>query len=272
MNIIPTYKATPPPKDRPTWIHFCILLWSAFWRLEPKNRANVGVVALVIVLPIGLGFMALMDKIVQATHADESFKHDRITMLAPASITLSVEDAGKPSFWQPIAEPAKAKRPPQKRDTAPRSVKELAPADAFEYIERWKDAAIKSARKTGVPASITLAQGIVESNSGRSYLAVNANNHFGIKCQERKCYKGHCVNRMDDTHKDFFRKFKNAKACFDFHGELLSKGRYKPLHKYGRKDYEAWAYGLKRVGYATDPNYARTLIGTIKKFGLNKYD
>ena len=261
----------PGDKPRPTFIHFCILLWSAFWRMAPKQRANVGVAALVICLPMGIVFFAAIDKVVASVQTDIEKPMPRMTMRTPAALTLSVEDGGEPAIWK-VPEVSRGPVAKKKRDTAPRSLSELAPVDTEAYIQRWKDAAIKSMKATGVPASISLAQGIIESNSGKSFLATKANNHFGIKCSAgNKCRKGHCVNRTDDSHKDFFLKFGSADEAFKFHGKFLSQGRYKKLHKHG-KDYRKWAHGLKAVGYATDKTYASKLIGTIERYNLNKYD
>ncbi len=125
--------------------------------------------------------------------------------------------------------------------------------------------------KYGIPASISLAQGLIESRAGSSKLAVNNNNHFGIKCFSRHCRKGHCTNFTDDTHKDFFRKFPSPWESWRAHSQLLSSGRYTKLRKNGR-DYRKWAYGLKSIGYATDRTYAEKLIGIIERYELYKYD
>lgn len=250
------------PRPRPNWVHFCLLIWAGFKSLAPRQKLHAGVLVMVVFLPIGMGVFAFIDKVAASVHNERPADTPRMTMMAPANITLSVEESGKPSYPKPAR---------KKNDAAPRSVSELAPIDTEAYIRRWKGAAIQSMRATGVPASIILAQGIVESNSGKSYLATQANNHFGIKCSTKRCWKGHCVNRTDDTHKDFFLKFKSASEAFNFHGKFLSQGRYVKLHRYG-KNYRDWAIGLKRVGYATDRNYANTLIGTIERFRLYEYD
>lgn len=156
-------------------------------------------------------------------------------------------------------------------------INEMAPStkfvagDAQSYINRYKKTAIAEMQKFGVPASISLAQGLIESRAGSSKLAVNNNNHFGIKCFSRNCKKGHCSNYTDDSHKDFFRKFPGAWYSWREHSKLLSSGRYQRLHKYGR-DYRKWSYGLKSVGYATDRTYAQKLIGIIERYNLQKYD
>lgn len=140
-----------------------------------------------------------------------------------------------------------------------------------EYIKRYAPIAIAEQKKFGIPASITLAQGILESRYGTSKLAVNNNNHFGIKCFAKKCRRGHCTNHTDDTHKDFFRVYPSAWESYRAHSLLLVNGvRYRPLFR--TRDYKKWAYGLQTKGYATDKRYAAGLIGIITKYQLYKYD
>lgn len=140
------------------------------------------------------------------------------------------------------------------------------------YVKRFYKVAQTEMDKYGIPASITLAQGLLESNVGESQLARKNNNHFGIKCFSRSCPKGHCSNYTDDSHKDFFRKYDNAWESFRAHSHLLQKDRYKPLYRLGTKDFKSWAYGLKRAGYATDSGYAEKLIRTIKDLKLYQFD
>lgn len=140
------------------------------------------------------------------------------------------------------------------------------------YIKRFAQVAQEERNRYGVPASITLAQGLLESNAGKSPLAQTANNHFGIKCFSQRCYKGHCKNYSDDSHKDFFRVYPNAWESFRAHSLFLKKERYVHLFKLGKKDYRSWARGLSKAGYATDPTYADKLIGMIEKFQLTQYD
>ena len=154
---------------------------------------------------------------------------------------------------------------------APVSAKTLDKYSSEDYIKRFKDVAISEMIKYGVPASITLAQGLVESRAGNSRLAVQNNNHFGIKCFSKKCAKGHCTNHFDDNHKDFFRKYESTWESFRAHSTLLQKDRYKKLKSY-KKDYKKWAKGLKKAGYATDKKYDQKLIRTIKKYKLYQYD
>ena len=142
----------------------------------------------------------------------------------------------------------------------------------IEYVKKFKDLAIKEMERTGVPASIKLGQAILESNAGQSTLAVEANNHFGIKCFARNCKKGHCSNYTDDSHKDFFRAYPNANESYHAHSLFLQKDRYKHLKKLGTKNYKSWAHGLRKAGYATDKKYAPKLIKLIEVLNLNRFD
>jgi flagellum-specific peptidoglycan hydrolase FlgJ len=156
-------------------------------------------------------------------------------------------------------------------DAAPISVGGLKEEQALEYIEKYSKVAQTEMQKFGIPASICLAQGLVESRGGLSTLAKRNNNHFGMKCFSKKCAKGHCSNFKDDHHKDFFRIYKNGWESWRAHSEMLASGRYTTLKKYG-KDYEKWAYGLKSLGYATDKTYAEKLIGMIERYELYRFD
>lgn len=140
------------------------------------------------------------------------------------------------------------------------------------YVQRFTKVAQTEMDKFGIPASITLAQGLLESNVGASRLATQNNNHFGIKCFSKSCKKGHCSNFTDDSHKDFFRKYKNAWESYRAHSQLLSADRYAKLYKLGKKDYKGWAHGLKKAGYATDPNYAEKIIALIEDLKLHQHD
>lgn len=246
----------------PTFIHFFVLMHAAYLKLSPIERKNAVLAVLTVCAGLSLGIFVLVGETLGSNDSPRLPMRYRMSAMMPANITVEA----------PSEVPKRKEAKSEKNDTSPRSPSELAPVDTEAYIRRWKDAAIKSMRATGVPASIILAQGIVESNSGKSYLATKANNHFGIKCGAgNKCRKGHCINRTDDSHKDFFLKFKTADQAFIFHGKFLSQGRYKKLHKYGR-DYRKWANGLKSVGYATASHYAGTLINTIENYQLYRYD
>ena len=139
-----------------------------------------------------------------------------------------------------------------------------------DYIRRHERIAKAEEKKFGVPASITLAQGLLESDAGGSRLARNNNNHFGIKCFSKTCAKGHCVNYTDDTHKDFFRNYESAWGSFRGHSLLLQKSRYKSLYQLKKTDYKGWSHGLRKAGYATDKRYGDKLIKIIEALDLHK--
>ena len=122
----------------------------------------------------------------------------------------------------------------------------------------------------GIPASITLAQGILESGSGSSSLAKYANNHFGIKCTSD--WKGKAYYKDDDKSDDCFRVYKDARESFKDHSEFLKRKRYAFLFELDKNDYKNWAIGLKTAGYATNPKYPDLLIGIIEKYKLFQYD
>ena len=141
-----------------------------------------------------------------------------------------------------------------------------------EYIEKYKDAAIQSMKTHGIPASITLAQGCLESADGNSDLAVRANNHFGIKCHND--WKGPTYYKKgDDPGKSCYRKYRNASESFKDHSDFLRYGqRYAFLFDLQITDYKGWSHGLKKAGYATDPQYAQKLIKIIEDYRLYRFD
>ena len=142
----------------------------------------------------------------------------------------------------------------------------------LNYIKKYAPIAQEEMKGFGIPASITLAQGLLESNVGDSKLARRNNNHFGIKCFSTNCKKGHCSNYTDDSHKDFFRVYSSAQESYREHSKFLQKPRYKHLKKLGTKDYKNWAHGLRKAGYATDKKYAFKLIKIIEALNLNRFD
>lgn len=140
-----------------------------------------------------------------------------------------------------------------------------------EYIEKFKAIAINEMHRTGIPASITLAQGILESGSGNSRLAREANNHFGIKCH--RGWTGPSIREDDDAPDECFRKYHNAyKSYVDHSTFLMTRDRYAFLFTYDRTDYKRWAHGLKKAGYATNPQYGPLLIRLIERYNLHQYD
>jgi LysM repeat protein len=143
--------------------------------------------------------------------------------------------------------------------------------DIANYIDTYSDLAMSEMRRTGVPASITLAQAVIESDYGRSRLAREANNHFGIKCHNE--WKGPTIYHHDDRRNECFRKYRQVSESYKDHSDFLRQGsRYNFLFGLGRDDYKAWARGLKRAGYATNPRYDRMLIDMIEKNNLHVFD
>lgn len=140
-----------------------------------------------------------------------------------------------------------------------------------EYIAKYSALAISEMERTGVPASITLAQGLLESGAGRSSLATKANNHFGIKCH--KSWRGEKVYHDDDAPQECFRSYPKAEDSFKDHSDFLRYyDRYKFLFDLEITDYKGWCYGLKKAGYATDPEYAGKLIALIENYDLSRFD
>ena len=139
------------------------------------------------------------------------------------------------------------------------------------YIKKYKDIAISEMNSYGIPASITLAQGILESGNGESRLAVDGNNHFGIKCHNN--WNGETIIEDDDEKGECFRKYSNVGDSFRDHSLFLKeRGRYEFLFEYKITNYKKWARGLKKAGYATNPKYASLLINIIKQYNLTQYD
>jgi flagellum-specific peptidoglycan hydrolase FlgJ len=142
---------------------------------------------------------------------------------------------------------------------------------ARAYIAQYNGVAMSNMKTYGVPASIILAQGILESGSGQSDLAMNANNHFGIKCHND--WKGDKVYKDDDSPNECFRKYNQASESYRDHALFLTgKTRYANLFKLPKGDYKAWAKGLRETGYATDPKYPEKLISYIESYNLSQYD
>ncbi|RUT73587.1 glucosaminidase domain-containing protein [Ancylomarina longa] len=139
-----------------------------------------------------------------------------------------------------------------------------------QYIQKYKQLAIREMKRTGIPASITMAQGLLESANGNSVLARKGNNHFGIKCHD---WRGPSMKMDDDRRNECFRMYDNPYDSYKDHSEFLStRSRYAFLFKYRSDDYRRWAHGLKKAGYATDPKYAHRLIKIIEEEHLHKLD
>ncbi len=159
--------------------------------------------------------------------------------------------------------------------TSCKTIRHISPATSptpsrTEYIATYSDIAIKEMRRTGIPASIKMAQAILESGNGTSVLAIRGNNHFGIKCHD---WRGRTIYHDDDERNECFRRYNNPEESFYDHGDFLTgRPRYANLFKLDPYDYKAWARGLKASGYATNPNYDRLLIRIIEENELYKLD
>lgn len=137
----------------------------------------------------------------------------------------------------------------------------------LDYIAKYRDLAIEQQRKYKIPASITMAQGILESAAGKSELAVKANNHFGVKCTSD--WPGRTYRHDDETKNECFRRYADVKDSYEDHSLFLKRKRYESLFSLPIGDYKNWAYGLKACGYATDPKYPEKLIRLIELYDLN---
>ncbi|WP_140937060.1 glucosaminidase domain-containing protein [Sphingobacterium lumbrici] len=138
------------------------------------------------------------------------------------------------------------------------------------YIDQYKGIAIREMNQYGIPASIKLAQALLESGNGNSYLAREANNHFGIKCGG--VWNGKSITRDDDNPNDCFRVYGNPEESFKDHSQFLLRKRYEKLFTLDKDDYKGWARGLKEAGYATNPRYPELLIDLIERYQLQQYD
>ena len=140
-----------------------------------------------------------------------------------------------------------------------------------DYINTYKSMAISEMKRSGIPASVTLAQGILETENGNSELVKKSNNHFGMKC--KSTWTGESVTHTDDAPNECFRKYSTAADSYRDHSDYLkSQTRYASLFQLAPSDYKGWAYGLKRAGYATNPRYPQILISNIEKYNLLQYD
>jgi hypothetical protein len=143
-------------------------------------------------------------------------------------------------------------------------------ANYLAYIEKYHEIAIRQQRAHGIPASIILAQGLLESGAGRGRLATQANNHFGIKCHD---WTGKRIYQDDDEKNECFRKYRHVSESFEDHSLfLVNRPRYSSLFSLNPTDYKSWAHGLRAAGYATDPAYAHKLISLIERYNLHEYD
>jgi hypothetical protein len=217
-----------------------------------------------------LGFMAFKQDLSFSVGMGEDGQRAQLGALAVAEEVMIRETGrGKESIWAAVAEEKKVKKKVDYFADAPGDTEKDRRIKA--YIRRFKDVAKAERDQFGIPASVKMAQAIVESGAGQSRLAKNNNNHFGIKCFSRKCKKGHCSNFTDDSHKDFFLVYDSAWESFRAHSKMIVSGRYKKLLEHG-DDYRAWAKGLKKLGYATAKHYEQTLVGMIEKYHLDTLD
>ena len=193
------------------------------------------------------------------------------------SLETPIPSSGQSLDWNLNAPATPAPAAPVKKTGSPKNgaspmaVQHMQKDQVQQYIGRFSNTAVQEMRKFGIPASISLAQGLVESRYGTSTLAVRNNNHFGMKCFSKKCPNGHCSNYGDDHHKDFFRKYKSPWESWRAHSLMLANGRYARLKKHGN-NYRKWAQGLESLGYATDRSYAEKLIGVIERYQLHRFD
>jgi flagellum-specific peptidoglycan hydrolase FlgJ len=180
-----------------------------------------------------------------------------------------IKAANEPTFSLSNLTPALSPNYAKEKGIDPALVEEKL-AICQDYVEKFAPMAVRAMQEHGIPASITLAQGLLESNAGSSKLARESNNHFGIKCRS-KCRGCTCRNYTDDDVYDMFRVFSSSWDSYLEHAELLTSARYRHLKKFG-SDYKSWAYGLKKAGYATDKTYAQKLIRIIENLKLHQYD
>lgn len=177
----------------------------------------------------------------------------------------------------PIAEvkPAKPVKPLLEKDDSETLIAtskvNVSKNTVEDYINLYSNAAMQSMKTYGIPASIKLAQGILESGSGNGTLCRTANNHFGIKCKEE--WTGETVSHTDDAPNECFRKYRSAMESYNDHSEFLAnRVYYQNLFTLDKSDYAAWAKGLKKAGYATDPRYPQKLIDIIERYKLYEFD
>ncbi|MBM3432521.1 MAG: hypothetical protein FJX92_05915 [Bacteroidetes bacterium] len=157
-----------------------------------------------------------------------------------------------------------------RQDVCAQSTEKLS-QKVLDYLDRYHVLAVDEMRRSGVPASITLAQGICESAAGSSRLALEGNNHFGIKC--KKEWTGPTITHTDDFPNECFRKYASAEESYRDHSEFLrTRPHYAFLFTLDPLDYKGWAYGLKRAGYATSPTYPESLLRVIELYQLHQYD
>lgn len=210
------------------------------------------------------------NEVPEAIHTAMAFEPPKLSgkpAAPPGKVEMSSKTANDFSNIAFVMNPTYAKR----HRISPKVVAEKR-AIVEDYLKRFAPVAQTEMKRYGIPASITLAQGLLESDAGGSRLAKRNSNHFGIKCFSKTCKKGHCANFTDDSHKDFFRVYGSAWESYRAHSLFLLKDRYKHLLNLESTDYKSWAKGLRKAGYATDKRYADKLINLIEALSLNKFD
>ncbi|WP_136668821.1 glucosaminidase domain-containing protein [Flavobacterium sp. H122] len=205
-----------------------------------------------------------------------------IIIVAAVLASCSSAKPKKQSAKKPVAVTKKKIHKPEDRIVIDENLKKqeelvatskvkVTPEIVNGYISQFKGIAMKNMKEHGVPASITLAQGILESGAGTGVLCKVANNHFGIKCHKE--WTGEYVRHDDDAAQECFRKYDEPGQSYRDHSLFLtSRPWYAPLFKLQQNDYKGWARGLKKSGYATDPKYPEKLIGIIERYQLHQYD
>ena len=193
----------------------------------------------------------------------------------PKSVTVTTKDRNSKPTTVQTNSPKKTTSVPKKEsrsEVIESTSKTIVTSDLINgYVLNYKDIAMSNMRNFGIPASIILAQGILESGAGLGKLAATANNHFGIKCYTD--WTGETTLHDDDASQECFRKYNNPEESYQDHAAIVSKrSRYASLFKLPKGDYKAWAKGLKAAGYATDPKYPDKLISYIERYYLDQYD
>ena len=206
----------------------------------------------------------------------------RLRWVAYGMITLFLASCGstktikkqKKKEVKVVAEPKPIKLPSVQQNKHIKSLERTGRRlnrNTLNYIRKWAPLAVREMHTYKIPASITLAQGILESGSGKSQLAAKSKNHFGIKCHTG--WKGGRVYHDDDARGECFRRYQFVESSYEDHSKFLTqRRRYAFLFSYGSKNYKKWAKGLKKAGYATDPKYPRKLISLIENYELYKFD
>ena len=197
-------------------------------------------------------------------------KQSLLVLIALGILTSSCSLLKKEQKSAPLTQITKPAEPVKNSDKVSTTNSTSIKTPAESYIERYKNIAITEMNGSGIPASITLAQGILESGSGNSKLAKEANNHFGIKCATE--WKGETILQDDDNKDDCFRVYKSPEESFRDHTEFLKRKRYASLFELDKNDYRGWANGLKTAGYATNPRYAELLISLVERYDLSRFD